>query len=171
MKLHLTDGARGKNVGNACVRMENESPELGHLDHSQSDAVMLNRTEIRKASFEELALFLSLNLWDRNHIRLFFRRLLPREDVERDVGIISCHFENPMPSEEIFSAGRHVGQNIVPSFNRSGLIGFGRNGTDIAYFSSIEALSFLNQVWSVSRQNRSRMKGIGITSLDEVEVL
>src|SRR3990167_7195416 len=125
MKLHLTDGARGENVGNACVRMENESPHLRHLDHSQSDTVMLNRTEIREASFEELAFFLALNLWDRNYICLFFRRLLPREDVERDVGIISCHFENPRPSEEILSSGGNVGQNLVPSFNGSGLIGFG----------------------------------------------
>src|SRR3990167_5973884 len=171
MKLHLTDGARGENVGNACVRMENESPELGHLDERESDAVMFNRTEHREASFEELAFFLALNLWDCDHVRLFFRRLFPREDIEGDVGIISCHFENPRPSEEIFSAVRNIGQNLVPSFNWSGLIGFGRNRTDKTYLQSCKLMGFLDQIRSVCHQNRSRMKGIGIASLDEVEVL
>src|SRR3990167_5766966 len=171
MKLHLTDGARGENVGNACVRMEDESPHLRHLDHGQSDSVMFNRTEHREASFEELALFLSLNLWDRNHICLFFRCLLPCEDVERDVGIISCHFENPRPSEEIFSAVRNIGQNLVPSFNGSGLIGFGRNRTDKAYLQSCKSMSFLNQIRSIRQMNPSRLKRIGISSLNKREML
>src|SRR3990167_8087357 len=171
MKLHLTDGARGENVGNACVRMENESPELGHLDERESDAVMFNRTEHREASFEELAFFLALNLWDCDHVRLFFRRLFPREDIEGDVGIISCHFENPRPSEKIFSAVGNIGQNLVPSFNWSGLIGFGRNRPDKAYLQSRKLMSFLNQIRSICQMNPSRLKRIGISSLNKREML
>src|SRR3990172_6387707 len=102
---------------------------------------MLDGPQVSEALLISLVPCLAGYLGHLIDVWLLRRALRPGDDVECDVRIVLRQFENPVPAEEILSAGRNVGHRVVPSCNWLWGIGLGRDASDEA---AIDAEVFMH---------------------------